>query len=116
MKKLLFIAFSFVLAVGLFAFTVHDSKPGKKLDQQFHWYYVTYDGSTPQIEPQEPIDYLSIDDADNLDFSCGGSYRVCKAGYVLELSFPGNVPITADTDGDLDGMREANFKEASPGN
>ncbi|HEV7783342.1 MAG TPA: hypothetical protein VGO58_18830 [Chitinophagaceae bacterium] len=111
MKKIVFIALSFAMAAGLFAFTV-SGNTRKTDDNQFFWYYVTYDGEQAQIEPQDPFSHITMQQAINQSYSCGGTDRICKAGYLVELTFPGNgtLPVTDDTDGNLG----ANFSEADP--
>jgi hypothetical protein len=106
MKKNLFIAGSFILAIALFAFTTATAGKTKSPDPEFYWYTVTYDGSTPMIEYQSP-DHLTVAEAEPL-FDCGSTERVCKAGFASPLTFNGTEPILEVTEG------IENFYEVDP--
>lgn len=99
MKKNFFIAGSLILAIALFAFTTVNVEKAKTPDPLYYWYVVTYDGSTPMIESQNPLDHLTVAEAEP-EFDCGGTFRVCKAGFSSELVFNGDDPILEGTEGE----------------
>lgn len=100
MKKILFMAFTFMLAVALFAFTVA-GKNEPKTDLEYYWYEVTYVGNSPRIVSQSYLSHSTLNEAIGEGYGCDGEDRPCKAGFIDELEFPGGVPKTTGTEGDV---------------
>jgi hypothetical protein len=108
MKKILFMAFSLALAAGLFAFTVAQKTTTKKTDQLYYWYPVTYDGLGAKIEYGSQLSHISLADAEIADYDCPDQGRVCKAGFITDITFSGTDPYRTNTTGDV------NFEEEDP--